>query len=106
MTLKEIYKELSALGMPCAYSHFDDVPQAPYLVFYTNGSDNFGADGEVYYPVTELRIELYSDKKDLEAEKKIEDWLKEKELFYQKNEIYIESEKYICETYEINIGGI
>ena len=38
------------------------------------GSDNFSADGIVYPEVEDTNIELYCDKKDLEAEKKISDF--------------------------------
>ena len=71
MTTQEIYEGLKSLGYPVAYSHFaeGDVPDLPYIVYYFPGTDNFSADGIVYHQVTELNIELYTVKKDLDDRK-------------------------------------
>lgn len=108
MTLQEIYQRLSALGYPVAYMAFSQgqVPDTPFIVYHMPGTDNFSADGDMYYPVSDLYIELYTEKKDLEAEKKIEGFLKSNNLFYERQEYYIESEKYIQNIYMISIGGI
>lgn len=105
MTTQEIYEGLKSLGYPVAYSHFaeGDIPDLPYIVYYSPGTDNFSADGIVYHQVTELNIELYTVKKDLEAEKKIENWMTENELFYEKSEYYIESEKMLQVIFETEV---
>ena len=56
-------------------------------------SDNFAADGVVYFPITEIDIELYTDKKDPETEKKLEDLLTGSGIFFEKTETFIDSEK-------------
>lgn len=105
MTAQEINKGLKSLGYPVAYSHFAEgnVPAPPYITYYFPGTDNFSADGVVYMPIDELDIELYSIEKDLEAEKKIADWLTQNGLFYEKLEYYIESEKMIQVIFETEI---
>ena len=105
MTTQEIYEGLKSLGYPVAYSHFaeGDVPDLPYIVYYFPGTDNFSADGIVYHQVTELNIELYTVKKDLEAEKKIGNWMTENELFYEKSEYYIESERMLQVIFETEV---
>lgn len=105
MTAQEIYEGLKSLGYPVAYSHFaeGDVPDLPYIVYYFPGTDNFSADGIVYHQITELDIELYTAKKDLEAEKKIENWMIENELFYEKSEYYIESERMLQVIFETEV---
>ena len=79
MTLKEICKGLEGLGYPVAYRAFaeGEVPDPPYIVYYEQGTDNFSADGIPYDIITDLDIELYTKKKDPEAEQKIIDWLTE-----------------------------
>ena len=47
----------------------------------------------MYFKVTEVHIELYTDRKDLELEERIEAVLDEYGLFYDKNEVWITSEK-------------
>lgn len=105
MTTQEIYEGLKSLGYPVAYSHFaeGDVPDLPYIVYYFPGTDNFSADGIVYHQITELDIELYTVKKDLEAEEKIEKWLTGNELFYEKSEYYIESERMLQVIFETEV---
>lgn len=105
MTLKEIYDGLKSLGYPVTYSHFaeGDVPEAPFITYYTPGSDNYSADGIVYHEINEVNIELYSDQKDLIAEQKIKNFLTENGLFFETSEDYIESERYIEVIFEVSI---
>ena len=46
----------------------------------------------MYFPVNEVNIELYTDKKDQETEKKLECLLNEAGIFYEKSEVWIASE--------------
>lgn len=105
MTIQELYSGLSSIGYPVAYSHFaeGDVPDPPYITYYYPGTDNFSADGIVYCPINEIDVELYDVKKNTEAEQKIEDFLTENEIFYEKQEYDIESEKMIQVIYEFEI---
>lgn len=73
------------------------------MVYLFPGTDNFSADGVVYQAIDELNIELYSEEKDPEAEKKIADWLTENGLFFEKQEYYIESEKMIQVIFETKV---
>ena len=47
----------------------------------------------MYFKVTEVHIELYTYKKDLELEERVEAVLDEYGIFYEKNEVWIASEK-------------
>lgn len=73
------------------------------MVWLFPGTDNFSADGVVYRAIDELNIELYSEEKDPEAEKKIADWLTENGLFFEKQEYYIESEKMFQVIFETEV---
>ena len=68
---------LKSAGFPYAYDHFaeGEAPDPPFLCYLLPGSDNFSADGKVYYRISEARVELYTDQKDLAAERKLEDAL-------------------------------
>jgi hypothetical protein len=57
------------------------------------GSDNFAADGGVYFKINEVRIEVYTDRKDLAVESKVEAVLDDRGIFYNKSEVWIGSEK-------------
>lgn len=96
---------LEECGFPYAYDHFaeGESPDPPFICFLTPASDNFSADGGVYFKADEIHIELYTDKKDPAIEQKLEDALGCHGIFYDRTEIWIESEQlyevlYIFET--------
>ena len=56
-------------------------PESPFICNLLPGSDNFAADGKVYFKINEVRIELYTDKKDVSVEKQVEDALDDRGIF-------------------------
>ena len=90
-----VTKILEELGLPFAYDHFaeGESPETPFICYLSPGSDNFAADGKVYYKINEFHIELYTDYKDPELEERLEDILDAASIFYEKSETWIESEK-------------
>lgn len=93
------------IALPFAYDHFaeGEVVDPPFICYLLPQSNNFSADGKVYFKANEVHIELYTDSKDLSVEQKVEAVLDEHGIFYDKSEVWIESEKlyevlYIFET--------
>ncbi|MBG9618043.1 MULTISPECIES: hypothetical protein [Bacillus cereus group] len=108
VTLGEFIKILEATGYPVAYSHFtatpgNSVPEPPYICFLVDGSANLMADNKVYHKINDLNIELYTTKKDLVAEAKLEKVLDDREIPYDSYGIFIESEKLFQKTYETRL---
>ena len=66
------------------------------MYFFPN-TDNFGADDVVYKQVYSLAIELYTENKNIEIEQKVEQALDAHEIFWNKEETYLDSE----DMYEI-----
>ena len=95
MTIEELAAMLQGTGIPFAYDHFaeGESPSPPFICYLLPGSDNFAADGQVYYRINQVRIELYTDSKDLAVESKVEKALDDAGIFYNKSEVWIESEK-------------
>jgi hypothetical protein len=93
--MDEIITILKELGISFAYDHFaeGEGPDPPFICYRCPNSDNFAADGTVYFPITEIDIELYTDQKDPETEKKLEDLLVKGGIFFDKTETWIDSEK-------------
>lgn len=90
-----------------AYHHFaeGESPEPPFICYLLPGSNNFSADGKVYYKINEVHIELYTDLKDLVVEQQLEDVLDEHGIFYNKSETWIESEKLyeVLYTFEMEV---
>ena len=86
---------LDSIGIPYAYDHFaeGESPEPPFICYLLPASDNFAADGRAYFKIDEVHIELYTDRKDLSVEGKIEAVLDAHGIFYEKSEVWIESEK-------------
>ena len=93
--MDELVKIIEEMGIPFAYDHFaeGESPDPPFLCYLLPGSDNFAADGRVYYKMSEVRIELYTDFKDVSLEEKVTAVLDSHGIFYAKNEVWIEEEK-------------
>lgn len=93
--MEELLQILNETQISFAYHHFaeGESPEPPFICYLLPGSDNFSADGRVYYNINEVHIELYTDLKDLAMEQQLEDVLDEHGIFYNKSETWIESEK-------------
>lgn len=93
--MNRIIKILKDIHIPFAYHHFaeGESPKPPFICYLTTGSDNFSADGVVYHKQNVYHLELYTDFKGPETENRIEKLLDENEIYYEKQETYIESEK-------------
>lgn len=101
MTLAELKQLLDATGYPVAYSHFRDAQTAPFITYLVAYSSNFVADNKVYQKVSNVQIELYTIKKDLVAENKLETVLDANEISYDSVETFIESEQLFQKIYEV-----
>nr|DAH33589.1 MAG TPA: tail completion protein [Caudoviricetes sp.] len=105
--MDELISMLKETGIPFAYDHFaeGESPEPPFICYLLPASDNFSADGKVYYKISGVNIELYTDMKDLSAEQKIEAVLDKHGIFYDKTEVWIESEKLyeVLYTFEMEV---
>ena len=105
--MEELLQMLQEMQIPFAYHHFaeGEAVNPPFICYLLPGSNNFSADGEVYFKINEVRIELYTDLKDLAVEQQVEDVLDEHEIFYNKSETWIESEKLyeVLYTFEMEV---
>lgn len=106
--MEKIAEILKTIGMPFAYDHFaeGESPDPPFICYLVPNSDNFSADGKVYYKINEIHIELYTDCKDLSAEQQVEAVLDEHGIFYEKTEVWIESENLyeVLYTFEMEVN--
>lgn len=105
MTHQEVLKMMDEMKLPYAYHHFveGESPEPPFLVFLYPSSDNFAADGMVYFKVNRLNIELYTDLKDVELEETVEAVLDKHGIFYEKSEVWIESENLYEVLYQMEV---
>ena len=92
--MDKLLEIMADIDIPSAYDHFaeGESPSPPFITYLIPGSDNFSADGKVYFKIDEAHIELYTDAKDPEVEGRVEAVLDRHGVFYDKAEVWIESE--------------
>lgn len=108
MTVEQLAAMLQETGIPFAYDHFaeGESPEPPFICYLLPGSDNFAADGRVYFRINEVRIELYTDKKDVSVEKQVEDALDNRGIFYNKSEVWISEERLYEVLYSFSVPDV
>ena len=105
--MDKLLEIISEIDIPSAYDHFseNESPSPPFLTSLLPGSDNFSADGRVYFRISEVHIELYTDEKNPETERLVENILDAHGIFYNKSEVWIESERLYEVLYSFEMEG-
>lgn len=105
MTHEEVMQMMEEMKISFAYDHFaeGESPDPPFICFLFPGSENFSADNIVYAEFSNLSIELYTDEKDPELEDRVEEVLNSHELFWNKSEVWIETEKLYEVLYQMMV---
>ena len=103
--MDKLLEIIKAMGIPFAYDHFaeGEAVDPPFICYLLPDSDNFAADGKVYFKANEVHIELYTDTKDLSVEQQVEAVLDEHGIYYDRSEVWIESEKLYEVLYSFEI---
>ena len=98
---------IGEIDIPSAYDHFaeGEAVDPPFITYLLPGTDNFAADGKVYYKISDVHIELYTDAKDPEVESTVEAVLDEHSIFYDKTEVWIDTEKLYEVLYSFQMEG-
>ena len=106
--MDELLLMLGEMQIPFAYDHFaeGESPDPPFICYLIPGSNNFAADGRVYFKLNEVRIEMYTDFKDIALVSRVEDVLDGHEIFYNKSETWIQSEKLYEVMYSFEMEGL
>ena len=108
MTYQEINQMVKSIGLPYAYRTFttDDrskKPKPPYIIFFYDSGDDLYADNSNYQRIERLSIELYTDNFDPELKGRVENTLKDNGLTYRREEVYLEDERMLMNSYEMEV---
>lgn len=80
MELDEIYTKLKSIGIPVSYLKFNKPQKLPFMVYFEAGGEVEGADNHNLFRRKEIKIEIYSAKKDISLERKVEELFRDTEL--------------------------
>lgn len=108
MEISEFVDVLKATGYPVAYYAFRNtesstIPEPPFIVYTIVSTENLHADNQTYMKVYDIEIELYTDTKDFDTEKALEQTLYENKIPWESYETYIDSEKLYQKIYEVRL---
>ena len=105
MQYKEVADIIKSIGIPFAYRKFTDQTEKvpPFIVYFYDGNDDMFADNVNYQTIAGLRIELYTTNKDFALEAAVESVLKNNEIAYSKDEIFIEDQNVNEIVYESEV---
>lgn len=103
MTYQALEQLLAPLGIPFRFHHWEKPPEMPYGVYFDDHTDNFEADNIAYVVIRSFNIELYVRQRDPELESRLEDIFTEKDLYWDKDAAYIDSERFYQISYEIEV---
>ncbi|KAF1268411.1 hypothetical protein SUG92_02735 [Streptococcus agalactiae] len=86
---------IKEMNLPYAYHHFaeSNAVSPPFLIYLLPSTNHFKADGKIHHKISVVHLELYTDKKDITLESRLESILDKYEIVYDKHETWIESEK-------------
>jgi hypothetical protein len=108
VNLTELKTVLDSTGFPVAYSHFvetenEPLPETPFITYLVAFSSHLMADNKTYKKVETVQIELYTDKKNEQAEEVLETVLNNNDLPYSTTETFIDSEQIYQKIYEVRL---
>lgn len=104
MELDELYTILSEV-YPTAYWSFPEgeAPAMPFLTYFENSSDNFGADNKVYHHRKRISVELYTKTKDTAAEDAVEAALDAAGIYWEKTSTHLDDEDAFEVIYDMEV---
>lgn len=100
----DLYTILKEINIPVAYDHFETKQNVtpPFMAYREIAPVTFKADGITYHQFYNYRIELVTEKKEVELEKQIERLLTQNKIPYDKDdEVWDEDERIYHIYYEI-----
>jgi hypothetical protein len=108
MTLEEVKTILEGIeGFEDKVTYYawpvNEAPALPFLCYVENRAQNFGADNKVYYSAREIAVELYTETKSPEDEALVEAALTAEDIFWTKEEEYLDDEQCWMITYTIGV---
>lgn len=103
-SLSDLAVELNKI-YPTRYSHFANKQQMPFITYITTDEDNTFADNKVYAEGINVDVELYTETKDLQAERAIKNLLNVNEIPYNMSgSVFIDEENAFMHSFSIKLN--
>ena len=105
MTTNEVAAMVAEIGVPYAYYQFPEGTgqETPFICFFYSNDNDVKADNTNYQSIEHLIIELYTDNKDFDLERRVESVLASHGMVYSRDEEWIESERMLEVVFETDV---
>lgn len=105
MTTNEVAAMVAEIGVPYAYYQFPEGTgqETPFICFFYSFNNDVKADDSNYQKIEHLIIELYTDNKDFDLERRVESVLSSHGMVYSRDEEWIESERMLEVIFETDV---
>lgn len=102
MELEEIKEKLDKLGIPVAYLQFSKPQKLPFMVYFEAGGEVTGADDFNLYRRKNIVVELYTAKKDVKLEHRLENLFRDIDMA-KSVDTWLDDEKMFMTAYTFEI---
>lgn len=105
MLTEEILNKIKDYNIQSNYSHFNNAVKPPFITYIIRESNNLNADNKVYFSngLDSIQLELYSRVSVIEEEKKLETYLTENNIIWEKiSQTWIDEDKLYMSIYMLN----
>lgn len=105
ISLKQLLKLTDSLGIPAAQIQWapTEAPKLPYIVLVPQNTDNVFADGITYQDVTPYLVELYSRRRDVALEKRVQAAFDANGVAWDRYHTTDENGPVVIAVYKINV---
>lgn len=105
MTTKEVAAMVAEIGVPYAYYQFPEGTgqETPFICFFYSYNNDVKADNRNYQKIERLIIELYTDNKDFDLERRVESVLASHDMVWSREEEWIDSERMLEVVFEMDV---
>lgn len=104
-TYEEVAEMIDDMGFSFTYYSYPEnsAPSLPYVLFYFPGNQPETADNTNHITINTLNIELYTENKDISAEREVEAVLESNSLPYTRTETYLPEDSMYEVLYETEV---
>ena len=105
MTTQEVAAMVAEIGVPYAYYQFPEGTgqETPFICFFYSYNNDVKADNRNYQKIERLIIELYTDNKDFDLERRVESVLASHDMVWSREEEWIDSERMLEVVFEMDV---
>lgn len=101
LELKDLKQALDTVGIPVAYSHYEEAHAFPYIVYEETRTDGYYAENINWATIATIQIDLYTQHKDPELEQKVRKAITSLELPFTTLETIVQAEDCYAVSYFI-----